>query len=164
MVSGNLITGKHRIPYIYSSKHREELFKNLTEEAKNEMWLTRSYLNPTEEKKLKTSFKKSFTSARPLLKHDKEDQALQNERYKLTMRADVKFEDKWNHVKDSQPWVEREQQNNWRVYWRESEACVPRSYPSCWPRPVDKWDVWNQIEGFGQNQSTQLTTTNDDEK
>ena len=49
-ITGNLTHGKYRIPYIYTRRHREEYIKDLSQESKNEMWLTRSYLSNAQEK------------------------------------------------------------------------------------------------------------------
>ena len=47
---GNKKAGKHQEPHIISSKERKEFIENLFQECTNEMWLTRPYLNKSQEK------------------------------------------------------------------------------------------------------------------
>ena len=48
-IKGNKTGGKYRIPYLFNEAHRREMVEGLTEEAKNEMYLTRPFLNKNQE-------------------------------------------------------------------------------------------------------------------
>ena len=48
-IKGNKTGGKYRVPYLFSEAHRKEFVEGLTEEAKNEMYLTRPFLNKHQE-------------------------------------------------------------------------------------------------------------------
>ena len=47
---GNKKSGKHQEPHVISGRERHVFLNNLLQECTNEMWLTRPYLNKTQEK------------------------------------------------------------------------------------------------------------------
>jgi len=41
---------------------------------------------------------------------------------------------------------------------RYAHAVIPRRYPDSWPPPVEKWDEWNKIEGFGKKNDRETSS------
>jgi len=99
-VVGHQTLGKRRIPYIFSSGHREEFVKNLERETTNEMWLTRSFLNERQEKNLKQKIVKEYSADRTFLKQENEDYLAANDQYVRYMRNNQTMEEKWKHISD----------------------------------------------------------------
>jgi len=151
-IKGNKTGGKYRIPYLFNEAHRREMVEGLTEEAKNEMYLTRPFLNKNQEVKLKVQFRKDFKGGRSLLTYKEEEKELEEMRHKVEMRPSVTLMDTWKHVEDLKPWVERDHARDDKpIYWREAEAVIPRKYPNKFPHFEENWDEWNKIKGFGLN-------------
>jgi len=164
-IKGNKTGGKYRVPYLFSEAHRKEFVEGLTEEAKNEMYLTRPFLNKHQELKVKVQFRKEFRGGRSLLTHDNEERELEEMRYKAEMRPSVKLSDVWKHVEDTKPWVERDHTKyNEPIYWREAEAVIPRKYPHRFPHFKENWAEWNKIEGFGLNKEESAEVVNYEDK
>jgi len=151
ITKGHQTTGKNRTPEIIKESERKKFIDGLQQESTNEMWLTRSYLKKNEEKLLKTSFKQASKGSQVFYKNAKDDWEVLNQRYRINVLPHVSFEERWTHLKTTEQWNRPENQAYRRTHQQYVEALKPKKYPDTWPRPVENWEEWNKIDGFGEN-------------
>ncbi|XP_076805378.1 uncharacterized protein LOC143449168 [Clavelina lepadiformis] len=152
---GSKDTGKHQEPHLIRFAERKKFMDNLLQECTNEMWLTRPYLTREQERSLSTKYRQS-SKGNPLVCTDRKSEfAHKNMKYRINIKPNVTFEERWSHLKVTEKWKPFQDHHTKREFYRYALAAIPSRYPDFYPPAKERWEEWNKVEGFGLKNTNQ---------